>query len=94
MIGVLAAVLLLRRSDWRHGPGSSTFAFALGALVGARLLEAHAAARGHDVAVRRHRCTSRAIAAFAVAAHLDYLRSERRAPPMDAAERGSPVRRR
>ena len=31
-----------------------------------------------------------AIATFAVAAHFDYLRTERRAPPMDAAERGSP----
>jgi diguanylate cyclase (GGDEF)-like protein/PAS domain S-box-containing protein len=31
-----------------------------------------------------------AVAAFAVAAHLDYIRSGRRPPPMDAAERGSP----
>ena len=47
VIGVLAAMLLLRRSDWRHWPGHVAFALALGALVGARLLEAHAATRGH-----------------------------------------------
>jgi len=89
VIGVLAAVLLLRRSDWRHWPGHVTFAFGLGALVGARLLEAHAAARGQfsPFAPPLH---LGAIAAFAVAAHLDHLRTERSAPPIDAQERGSP----
>ena len=89
VIGVLAAMLLLRRSDWRAWPGPSTFALALGALVGARLLEAHAAAAGTTslFAAPLHVA---AIAGFAIAAHFDYLRTERRAPPMDASERGSP----
>jgi hypothetical protein len=90
VIGVLAAILLLRRSDWKHWPGHVAFALALGALVGARLLEAHAISLGY---VSRHAMPLHigAIAVFAVAAHLDHLRTERRAPPMDAAERGSPV---
>ena len=86
VIGVLAAVLLLRRSDWRHWPGHVTFAFGLGALVGARLLEAHAASRG-QVSLFAAPLHVGAIAAFAAAAHLDHIRAERRAPPMDAAER-------
>jgi diguanylate cyclase (GGDEF)-like protein/PAS domain S-box-containing protein len=90
VIGVLAAVLLLRRSDWKHWPGDVAFALALGALVGARLLEAHAAARG-TVSLYALPLHVGAIAAFAVAAHCDHLRTERRAPPMDAAERGSPL---
>ncbi len=89
VIGVLAAVLLLRRSDWRQWPGHVTFAFGLGALVGARLLEAHAASRG-QLSLWTAPLHVGAIAAFAVAAHLDHLRTERRAPPIDAAERGSP----
>ena len=89
LLGVLACLLLLRRSDWRGWPALAAFAFALGTLVGSRLLEAHAAAAGarSAFAVPLHLV---AIAAFAVAAHLDYLRAERRAPPMDAADRGSP----
>ncbi|MGH8130221.1 MAG: putative bifunctional diguanylate cyclase/phosphodiesterase [Steroidobacteraceae bacterium] len=89
VIGVLAAILLLRRSDWQGWPGLVAFAIALIALLGARLLEAHAAANGVASA---HAGTLHlfAIAAFAIAAHLDYLRTERRAPPMDALERGSP----
>ncbi|MGH8243359.1 MAG: EAL domain-containing protein, partial [Steroidobacteraceae bacterium] len=90
MIGVLAAVLLLRRSDWKGWPGLVAFALALSALVGARMLEAHAAAMG-AASPAAAVMLGAAIAAFAVAAHLDYLRSERRAPPMDAAERGSPL---
>ncbi len=90
VIGVLAAVLLLRRSDWRQWPGHVAFAAALGALVGARLLEAHAASLG-QVSLYAPPMHIGAIAAFAVAAHLDHLRTERRAPPMDAAERGSPL---
>ena len=90
VIGVLAAILLLRRSDWRGWPGLVACALALGGLIGARLLEAHAAAAG---------ATSRfapplqvaAMAAVAVAAHFDYVRAVRRAPPMDAPERASPV---
>jgi diguanylate cyclase (GGDEF)-like protein/PAS domain S-box-containing protein len=89
-IGVLAAVLLLRRSDWQHWPGDVAFALALGALVGARLLEAHAAARG-TVSLYALPMHVGAIAAFAVAAHCDHVRTDRRAPPMDAAERGSPL---
>jgi len=89
VIGVLAAILLLRRSDWQGWPGLAVFAFALGALLGARLLEAHAAAAGgQSVFVAPLHLF--AIAAFAVAAHIDYLRTERRPPPMGAAERGSP----
>ncbi len=89
VIGVLAAILLLRRSDWQGWPALAAFAFALGALLGARLLEAHAATAGDEsqFAGPLHLF---AIATFAVAAHFDYLRTERRAPPMDAAERGSP----
>jgi diguanylate cyclase (GGDEF)-like protein/PAS domain S-box-containing protein len=89
VIGVLAALLLLRRSDWQGWPGLAAFSLALLALVGSRLLEAHAAAAA-ALSVYAGLLHLFAIAAFAVAAHLDYLRSERRAPPMDAAERGSP----
>jgi diguanylate cyclase (GGDEF)-like protein/PAS domain S-box-containing protein len=89
VIGVLAALLLLRRSDWKHWPGHVAFAFALGALVGARLLEAHAASRGYHSLVAGPMHVG-AIAAFALAAHLDHLRTERYAPPMDAQEHGSP----
>ena len=89
VIGVLAALLLLRRADWQGWPGLVAFSLALLALVGSRLLEAHAAAAGTPSAYAGPLHLF-AIAAFAVAAHLDYLRSERRAPPMDAAERGSP----
>ncbi|HWN07387.1 MAG TPA: EAL domain-containing protein [Steroidobacteraceae bacterium] len=89
VLGVLAAILLLRRSNWQGWPGLATFALALGTLVGAHLLEAHAAAAG---AVSPYAGPLRvaALAALGVAAHLEYLRLERRAPPMDAAERGSP----
>jgi diguanylate cyclase (GGDEF)-like protein/PAS domain S-box-containing protein len=89
VIGMLAAILLLRRSDWQGWPGLVAFAFAMIALVGARLLEAHAAAGG-GISAWAGPAHLFAIAAFAVAAHLDYLRTLRRAPPMDAAERGSP----
>jgi diguanylate cyclase (GGDEF)-like protein/PAS domain S-box-containing protein len=89
VIGVLAALLLLRRADWHGWPGLVAFSLALLALVGSRLLEAHAAAAAAP-SVYAGPLHLFAIAAFAVAAHLDYLRSERRAPPMDAAERGSP----
>ena len=88
--GVLAAVLLLRRSNWQGWPGVATFAFALSALVGSRLLEAHAAAAG-TMSPYAGPLQVAAIAAFAVAAHFDYVRCVRRAPPMDASERGSPV---
>ena len=89
VIGVLAAILLLRRSDWHGWPALVAFALAFGALLGARLLEAHAAAAGGSslFAGPLHLL---ALATFAIAAHFDYLRTERRAPPMDAAERGSP----
>jgi PAS domain S-box-containing protein len=88
-LGVLAGILLLRRSDWQGWPGLATFAFALGAFVGSRLLEAHAAAFGiaSAYALPLHLV---AVAGFAIAAQLDYVRAERRAPPMDAVERGSP----
>ena len=89
VIGVLAALILLRRSDWQGWPGLVAFSIALLALVGARLLDAHAVAAAAPSAYAGPLHLF-AIAAFAVAAHLDYLRSERRAPPMDAAERGSP----
>ncbi len=89
VIGVLAAILLLRRSDWQRWPGLAAFAIALAALIGARLLEANAAAAG-GVSHFAGPLHLGAIAAFAIAAHFDYLRAERRAPPMDAAERGSP----
>jgi diguanylate cyclase (GGDEF)-like protein/PAS domain S-box-containing protein len=89
VIGVLAAILLLRRSDWQGWPGLVAFALALGSLLGARLLEAHAAAAG-VVSLIAGPLHISAIAAFAIAAHFDYLLTERRAPPMDAAERGSP----
>jgi len=89
VIGVLAAILLLRRSDWQSWPGLVAFALALGAFLGARLLEAHAAAAGISSPLTGPLHLF-AIAMFAIAAHFDYLRTERRAPPMDAAERGSP----
>jgi diguanylate cyclase (GGDEF)-like protein/PAS domain S-box-containing protein len=53
------------------------------------MLEAHAAAGGGTSRYAGPLYVA-AIAAFALAAHFDYLRTERRAPPMDAAERGSP----
>ncbi len=90
VIGVLAAVLLLRRSNWQGWPGLAAFAFALSALVGSRLLEAHAAAAG-TISPYAGPLQVAAIAAFAVAAHFDYVRCVRRAPPMDASERGSPA---
>ncbi len=89
VIGVLAAVLLLRRSDWKGWPGLAAFALGLGALVGSRMLEAHAAAAG-ALSTGAGPLQVAAIAALAVAAHFDYLRCVRRAPPMDASERGSP----
>ena len=89
VIGVLAAILLLRRSDWRGWPGLATCALALGALVGAHLLEAHAAAAS-TISPYAGPLQVAAIAAFGIAAHFEYLRRERRAPPMDATERGSP----
>jgi len=89
VIGVLAAILLLRRSDWQGWPGLVAFALGLITLLGARLLEAHAAADGVTSAIAGPLHVL-AIATFALAAHLDYLRTERRAPPMDASERGSP----
>jgi diguanylate cyclase (GGDEF)-like protein/PAS domain S-box-containing protein len=89
-LGVLAATLLLRRSDWQGWPGLVAFAFGLIALLQARYLEAHAAATGVTSALAGP-LQVLAIATFAIAAHLDYVRAERRAPPMDAAERGSPL---
>ena len=89
VIGVLAAILLLRRSDWQGWPSLVSFALALGALLGSRLLEAHAAAAG-SVSLIAGQLHVAAIAGFAIAAHFDFVRTERRAPPMDAAERGSP----
>ena len=90
VVGVLAAVLLLRRSDWRGWPGLVTGAFALGGLVGSRLLEAHAAATG-SVSTPAAPLLVMSMAAVAVAAHFDYVRAVRRAPPMNAAERVSPL---
>jgi diguanylate cyclase (GGDEF)-like protein/PAS domain S-box-containing protein len=90
VVGMLAAIVLLRRSDWQGWPGLVAFAFGLIALVGARLLEAHAAALG-SVSAFAGPAHLLALATFAIAAHLDYLRTERRAPPMDAVERGSPI---
>ncbi len=89
VVGVLAAVLLLRRSDWRGWPGLAGFALALGAFAGACLLEAHAAAAG-TLSPHAGPLQLAAIAVFAAAAHAERLRGGRRAPPMDAAERGSP----
>ena len=89
VIGVLAAVLLLRRSDWHGWPGLAIFAISLGGLVGACLLEAHALAAGVPSLYARPLQVA-AIAGFAIAAQLEWVRAERRAPPMDAAERGSP----
>ncbi len=87
---VLATILLLRRSDWQGWPGFVIFALALAALASARLLEAITIAQDGTL---KAVCPVHvlAIVAFAIAAHFDYLRSERRAPPMDAAERGSPL---
>src|SRR5262245_33203044 len=90
VIGVMAAILLLRRSDWRGWPALVTCAFALGGLVGARLLEAHAAAAGLPARFAAPLQVA-ALAALAVAAHFDYLRAVRSAPPMDAEDRVSPV---
>jgi diguanylate cyclase (GGDEF)-like protein/PAS domain S-box-containing protein len=86
---VMSAVLLLRRSDWRGWPGHVLFALGLMMLASSRLLEAVTLAKNGTPAPT---CPLHlaAIVSFALAAHLDYLRTARRAPPMDAAERGSP----
>ncbi len=89
VIGILAATLLLRRSDWQGWPGLAAFAIALCAMLGSRLLEAHAVATGGTSLVAGPLHIA-AIATFAIAAHFDYVRSERRAPPIDATERCSP----
>ena len=88
--GVLAAILLLRRSDWQNWPGLVAFAIGLCAFLGARQLEAYAAAAG-GISLIAGPLHVAAIATLAVAAHFDYVRTERRAPPMDAADRGSPL---
>src|SRR5688572_4005502 len=89
VVGVLAAILLLRRSDWRGWPALVTVALALGAIAGAHLLEAHAVVAG-TIPAYAGPLRVAAIAAFGAAAYFEYLRIERHAPPMDAAERGSP----
>jgi diguanylate cyclase (GGDEF)-like protein/PAS domain S-box-containing protein len=90
VVVVLASILLLRRSDWRGWPGLVTFALGLAAIAGSRLLDAITIATDDTMkAVRPLHLL--ALAAFAIAAHFDYLRTERRAPPMDAAQRGSPL---
>ncbi|MGQ0430493.1 MAG: putative bifunctional diguanylate cyclase/phosphodiesterase [Gammaproteobacteria bacterium] len=81
---MLAAVLLLRRSDWQGWPGLTAFACAAIVMAAARLAEA-AGSPGAE------RLQLAAIAAFAIAAQLEYLRAKRRVPPMDAADRGSPL---
>ncbi len=85
---LLASILLLRRSDWQGWPGLVTYALALIAFAGARLFvdigAAHATAIGAPLGLL-------ALAGLSFAAHLDYLRNERRAPPMDAGERSSPL---
>jgi diguanylate cyclase (GGDEF)-like protein/PAS domain S-box-containing protein len=87
---VLASVMLLRRSDWKGWPGLVIFALGLVSMASSRLLEAITFATDGTL---KAICPFHAvgIVAFAVAAHFDYLRTERRAPPMDAAERGSPL---
>ncbi len=87
---VFASVLLLRRSDWRGWPGLVAFAIALAALAGSRLLEAVRIATDGAMLATCPLYLS-AIVGFAIAAHLEFLRTERLAPPMDAAERGSPL---
>jgi len=90
LVIVLASMLLLRRSDWRGWPGLVAFALALAALASSRLSEAITlASDGTLLAV----CPlhSLAIVGIALAAHFDYLRTTRRAPPIDAAERTSPL---
>jgi diguanylate cyclase (GGDEF)-like protein/PAS domain S-box-containing protein len=84
---LLAAILLLRRSDWQGWPGLVTFALALAALAAARLLELVGA--GIVTGATPLRLLS--LAALALAAQFDYLRNERRAPPMNVSERGSPI---
>ncbi|MBX3702427.1 MAG: EAL domain-containing protein [Steroidobacteraceae bacterium] len=87
---VLAAALLLRRSDWRGWPGVVLFALGLVMLSGSRLMEAITVA-GHGTPAPVCPPYLLALVAFALAAHFEYLRTVRQAPPMDAAERGSPL---
>jgi diguanylate cyclase (GGDEF)-like protein/PAS domain S-box-containing protein len=86
---VMAAVVLLRRSDWRGWPALVFFAFGLGSLAGSRLLEAITVA-GQGTPAATCPLHLLGLVAFAVAAHFEYLRTARQAPPIDATERGSP----
>ncbi|MGH6782367.1 MAG: diguanylate cyclase domain-containing protein, partial [Sphingomonadaceae bacterium] len=79
-VAVLAAVLLLRTSDWRGWPGLAVIALSLAALAAARLQGAVTAWQG-----------ILCVAGFAAAAHLEYLRNERSEPPLGAADHGSPL---
>jgi diguanylate cyclase (GGDEF)-like protein/PAS domain S-box-containing protein len=87
---VLAAILLLRRSDWQGWPGLVAAALALVALSGSRLAEAVTLAGNGSL---RAVCPLQLIGLVIVAigAHFEFLRTERQAPPIDAAERGSPL---
>ncbi len=87
---MLAAILLLRRSDWHGWPGLVAFALALMALAGSRLSETITIA-GNGSLMATCPLYLLALVAFAAGAHLEYLRTQRQAPPMDAAERGSPL---
>jgi len=87
LIIVMASILLLRRSDWQGWPGLVVFALALAAIAGARLLGLVGTGAGSAAVPLR----LFALAIFALAAQLDYLRNGRRAPPMNAAELGSPL---
>jgi diguanylate cyclase (GGDEF)-like protein/PAS domain S-box-containing protein len=83
----LAAILLLRRSDWQGWPGLVTFACALAALAAARLLELV----GAGIVTGATPLRLLALATLALAAQFDYLRNERHAPPMNVSERRSPI---
>jgi PAS domain S-box-containing protein len=84
---LLAAILLLRRSDWQGWPGLVTFACALAALAAARLLEPV----GTGIVTGATPLRLLALAMLALAAQFDYPRNERHAPPMNVSERRSPI---
>ena len=87
---VLAAVLLLRPSDWQGWMGLAAFALSMIGLTGNRLLDAAAQADGGQGWIAALTFAP-ACAGFAIAAHADFVRTERQLAPDDAAERGSPL---
>ncbi len=90
VIFVLAAILLLRQSDWQGWTGLVAFALSMIARTGSRLLDAAAQSDG-GLSSATGSMFALVCAGFAIAAHFDFVRTERKLAPANAAERGSPL---